>query len=588
MSLISSSGHGHVAKIRGRGVLLSQNKIISGNADRSQTIIRSSYYSLLLNERMGMYGGDGGGGLDTNGFVFITNVAPVTGTVTNKVYDTDNVVLESFATDDNQIIVYVVCSTGKSHYKPIVEINGNEVTSLNQNGMGQWTGSISIDITSVVKLTASHEDGAEHQTDIVKVTAPNISDIMFLGYPGSQSAVKSGDSITVRVTGDSFDRIQIYDYQACQAQTTSVSATTTYDLPVLAATRGSGLIINQTVQLRIRSSATGVWSNVRLGTNYHTSDGVGVLQLDNDVPVISTIAQGNITYPSSQSAIKDSETATVAHTVTGASSVTYTSPNGDLSITNPSTYETSKVVTRIAGSYNIATNNLTITAIKASNATQATRSAVIYIAHTAPTLTVTEPSRLRSGGNNGTAAQNHTITITASQNLYNAPTLVAPVGVWQGAGFSGSTTSWTRALQIHDNDTKGVQSWGAISGTNLAGVQATIITGDANYTIGGFVARVLTVAAWPNRETAIGTQVSDTSKVRATNLVKYVTGTWNEIYENALADHNDINPDLNNYFTITQPTGVLNSSGNLFRINDLPAAVGNTSGLLTFNVEETA
>jgi hypothetical protein len=297
-----------------------------------------------------------------------------------------------------------------------------------------------------------------------------------------------------------------------------------------------------------------------------TTDGVDLVNLNNLHP---TVTFGTITYPALQGALKNSESATVAVTTANLDSIVYDSPNGDLSVTNPNTDETPKTVTRIAGNYNVSTNNLRGIATRNANAAQTTGQTVVYVAHVAASVGVTEPAaRLRSGGNDGTAAQNHTITITSDQRLYSAPTLDNGVGggTWQGAGFVGGPSVWTRALQVHDNDTKGTYSWSNLVATNLAGIVTTSITGDTSYVLGGFVSRNLTFAAF-SQTTTMNVAVVTYTKLQA----GIFTATNQPALRNATqGDHSNI---LNTYTVDsigTNPTTLW--------WNDVAAAASNSSG----------
>ena len=514
------------------------------------------------------------------GAVFITNVVPTgSGSVTDKVY-VDGVVLAELTTDTDLVTVSVTAFTGPNHYKPEVTVNTVAISNFSRNSDGTWSGSVAIDLGAETSIRCVHADGATYSAAVNYASALEVSDLKFTGgYPGTQTELKAGDAFQVFVSANkNIDHVSVQNFEAAAAAEFDVTPGASATITIAVAGRGSGTISNQTVKLKVRT-ASGQWSELYLASTFHPgSDGEGVVQLNNDVPVVSVIAQGNISYPGAQAALKAAEAAAVAHTVafpTGTGSVAYSSPNGDLTISNPTTYETSKSVSRLAGSYNIATTNFRIVATKTSNAATTTRDAVVYIANTACTLAVTEASaRLRSGGNAGTAAQNHVVTVTASQRLLSAPSLVAPVGAWQGGGFAGGPTAWTRSLQIHDNDAKGVQAWGAISGTNLAGIETTAITGDANYTLGGFVSRTMTIAAWPNREGAIGTQVSNTAKLTC-NVIEADVFTFKASIVNE-----------SRKFTITEPTGVYNAAGNLWYNCDQENAVANTSGSLQVVLEE--
>ena len=104
----------------------------------------------------------------------------------------------------------------------------------------------------------------------------------------------------------------------------------------------------------------------------------------------------------------------MAITSSNLDSIIYDSPNGDLSIASPTVDAATKTVTRIAGSYNISTNNFRGIATRNANAATTTTQGIVKIANVSASITVATPAaRLRSGGNNGTSIQNHTITLTS-------------------------------------------------------------------------------------------------------------------------------------------------------------------------------
>ena len=520
----------------------------------------------------------------SGGGVYITDIAPTaSGTVSNKVFE-DDIVLKTCDSDTLYVTVSVLSISGPSHLIPRVTVNGTSVDNFALNAQMRYEGSCDIVLTDAAEISvlAYQTDGGKSNVIMTKVTGPTISNFTLTGgYPGSQTELKSGDTYGITFSTDKdINLFEISDFEAATSDTQVLSGQGPHNTSITIANRGVGTISNQRVKIRCRGT-NGIWGDWKLSDVDGVGDGSAYVQLNNDAPVISSIAQGNITYPNTQAALKNSETAIVNHTITlnsGSFTVSYTSQNNDISIANDTVYETAKVVTRINGTYNISTNNLLITATKTSNGYTTTRAAIVYIAHAACTLAVTESStRLRSGGNSGTSAQNHKITITASQRLLSAPSLVAPVGTWQGGGFSGTTTVWTRYLQIHDDDAKGVQNWGSISGTNLAGIETTAITGNTTYEVGGFVIRTLTVAAWPNRETSIGTQVSNTAKLSCTNNSKGV---------GYIVTFQASTTDTVDKFTITEPTTVYNATGNILYNCDRVNAIANGAGTATFTIEE--
>jgi len=528
---------------------------------------------------------------DTNGAVFITDVSATgVGNVGDKTYE-DGYTLTGFSTDTDLITVEVLAFTGYSHYVPRLSINGNDIdpSDLSLNSQGHWVGSIAIDLNGASELSAEHEDNPEPYTVPVTVAAgAQVTDLQFTdGYPGSQTELKEGDTFNITFTTDvACDRVEVVNYQAAQAQTTSLTPGTSHTVAITISDRGSGTIAEQTVRIRCRAESNNFWGDYVVATDFHTGDASGTVELNNDYPVISSISQGNIDYPASQEAIKDSESVTVNHTIsfpTGTGTVAYDSPNSQLSIANSSTYEPAKSATRIAGNYNISINNFRVVATKTTNAASTTRQAVVYIAHSDQVINISTPyTRLRSSN----AGESYSITIASSQRLIEAPTLDdlgAGEGTWQGAGFTGGPSNWTRSMLVADSDTKGTFTFTNLSSTNLAGKVVTVINSGADYVLGGFTQRTLTVAAWPNREASIGTQVYDTSKLVCENLSKGGGGpNGGTIFTYSTDTTNEVDK-----FTITEPTGVANPTGNLWFNKDQANAVSNTSGEAAVILEET-
>lgn len=219
----------------------------------------------------------------------------------------------------------------------------------------------------------------------------------------------------------------------------------------------------------------------------------------------------SITYPASQGALKNTEQATIATTLANYDTLNVSSPNGDLTVIDYST------VQRLAGNYNVGTNNLQYEAIRTANGATTTVLDIVNIANVSAVINVSSPARLRSGGNNGTAAQDHTITITSNQQLYEAPSMATgsgSAGTWQGAWVGGPLV-WTRALQVHDNDDKGSKSWGTLVATNLAGMVTSVISTSSTYILGGFVARDVSFQAFQTVSDVVNVAVLDYTKVEA-------------------------------------------------------------------------
>jgi len=441
---------------------------------------------------------EGGGGTAIGGGVWITDiVATSSGNVGDKVFSSDGNVLDSCLTDVSALTVSVLALPGYTNYKPIVTINDVSVSLTADPDKPIWEGDYIMDyVFADASITVVHEDGASWSTLVDQDTPATILSAEFTGgYPGSQTELKAGDTFDVSIVTDvSIVSVQVDDFGAFDSGTFVVNGNNVGFTGTIA-DRGD---VSTAYGMRIRVvKSTGSTSANYLSTSQGSVDGKDIVYL-NDLHPTATF--GTITYPATQQAIKTGENATVVNTIANSDTVVYSSPNGDLTVTNPTTVETPKTVTYLAGSYNISTPNLDVSANRAANDATTTDSTVVYVANVAPTLTVSNPAaRLRSGGNDGTSIQNHSIGIVSSQNLISAPTLQSDSGggAWQTSPtFAGGPTSWANNLQVHDDDSKGTYNWGAISGTGLSNLTSTTNSGATTYVLGGFVTRNITVPAF--------------------------------------------------------------------------------------------
>jgi hypothetical protein len=507
-----------------------------------------------------------GAGAGGGGWIQIVDITPTgAGAVGSKTYQTAlNNILLSCETDTLNLDVLVESSG------PRVRVNA-VTQDLNQlAGTAHYSGVLSVTIPGSSTVTATqimptNIDGASAETNVTVSAGPEVLTATFTGgYPGSQTELKAGDTFQLVGTTDTpADAIDILDFGAFAASLEVIVESTNFTVTGTVADRGTSV---QDLPARIRArNSFGAFGSTFDTDSAGVVDGTHRLKLNNLYP---TATIGVITYPVSQTALKGAETASISMTTADFDTINYTSPNGDLSITNPALDEPNKSVQRIAGTYNDSVDNFQVSANRAANDATTVDAAVVVIANVAAVITVTEPAaRLRSGGNDGTAAQDYLITLTSDQDLPTAPSLTtAPSTGTFTTPFAGGPKIWTRTLQVHDNDTKGIHSWLGLSATNRAGLVTAVITGDSNYTLGGFVARDITFAAFA--QTAfIGTAATDYSKIQA--------GVWSSTNQpsikNAIQGNTD---DLLHTYTI-QTMGA--NPATLFW-NDLSAANSNSSG----------
>lgn len=535
--------------------------------------------SLVTLCKLGQTGGGpspGGGG---SGWIIINDIAAQGGgVVSSKTYQDmpNNTVLQSCATSNLAIVVAV-----RSSY-PQVEVGPVSATLSRDVSGGFYAGNVSLTMPTAGILIANAitPDSSIGATDSVAIALdapPELLTLQFAGgYPGSQTELKAGDSYQLVGTLDKpGNALEVQNYGAGTSQLLTFPTGLSFAVTMTIANRGTS---TQALAARARArNVAGAFGGLRdTNTGGGTVDGVNLVNLNNLHP---TVTFGSVAYPGSQQALKGVESATVAVTTSDLNTIAYTSPPSEVSITNPTLDEPVKTVTRTGGTYNVSVPNLRAEAIRAANDAHTVTTGVINIAAVAAVVSVNEPAaRLRSGGNNGTSAQDHTISIVSDQRLLNAPSVDSEAGggVWQGGGFTGGPSTWTRAIRVHDNDTKGTYSWSNLVATNLAGIVTTAITGSTTYVLGGFVARTLTFAAF-SQTVVFNAAVVDYSKLTA----GIFTATDQPALRNATQGNHS---NILNTFTVdsigTNPTTLW--------WNDVAAASSNSGGTAQItNVQET-
>jgi len=494
----------------------------------------------------------------TNGGVFITDVFPVNSSdnVGDKVFSAGGELL-SFLTTTRNIEVQMLVFTGHSALKPELVMFDTPVTLAATGTIGVWNGLVQVQIPEdAAALSVGHPDGPIWRTEFDLELKLEVRSLSFTGtYPGVQTELKENDTFAFSVTSESeFVAVEIENYGAFKAQSISLQASSTYSGTGVIANRG-GVPVAKTFRARVQA-ATGTWSE--------WAESVDTVLLNNLKPSLSL----GVTYPVGQQAIKDSEQATVS--ISCSNYDTFLCSSAQLDIPEPEVFAATKAVTRKAGvDYNVSVNNVTVAATRTANGATTSVSTLIKIVNVAATFNiVVSAARLRSGGNMGTVAQSYSVTIGATQPLAAAPAFSAPSGTL--GSVTGSGSIWSASILVHDNDAKGTFSWGSPAGVGLSGIPAT---GSGQYTIGGFVKRTMTIPAWPVRVGQIGAIVTDTAKLRCTNLSKGPSGSNNFTYQ-ATTD------EAANRFTVIGGDEWYNCDG----IN----ASSNTTGMMQVELEEVA
>lgn len=476
------------------------------------------YYWNSIIKEWKLFSGNSGG---VSGAIFITDVRPqnVSENISNKIYtDNINVKLESFITTTSLVTVDILILTGWTNYVPqnctINTIPITNITPLTDRPLFKST--MDIDLNNSKTIRVEHEDGAYSEVSVSYNQLPKISSVTFIGdYPITnsikQTELKEDDKVSINIKTDkSIIKVEVADYGACKSQTFTVSGLTDINLNnVLIANRGNTAQLLG-VKLRVQSTDGG-WSDWFSSESLGSIEKTNVINLNNLKP---TVTISSITYPVGQEALKNSEQATVVNSASNYDTITYTSPNGDLSISNSNVFEGNKVVTRIAGSYNVSANNFKISATRNANGSTTIVDKIVQIANVDPVINITEQyTRLISSP---TGYQSW-IKLISNQKLIQIPTLTIPQGIWANNFTSSDNITWTRNISISDSDTKGTYNYTSMSVKNLAGKVVTLITGDGQYVIGGFSTRRITFPAFQSTM-PIGTSVENVSKLSVVDL----------------------------------------------------------------------
>jgi len=454
---------------------------------------------------------------DRNGGVWVLGVYPSgSGAIGDITYLSDNRTVSSFLTSADVVRLDLLALSGHSTYVPTILINGSPIVLTESATKGIFTANHIMDVSALSELKIEHEDGPGCTVSILRDSNPIIlSAIINQTYPGTQSELKQGDQITIAIETDiPVNRIFIEDSGIGSGQTMNVALGKTHSITLSAPNRGD--------------SAVGHFGRIKV---YSATDAESIIFQTTNSIVLNNIKPsilfGAITYPLGQLALKNDETATVRCTVTNFTTVSYTSAN--LSIDNPTEYALDKTVTRTSGDY-VVTNNMTVSAYRSENGSSSSASSSVKIANVAPLITVTKSAtRFRSGGNVGTTAQLHQITLIPNQTLLNAPSMSVPIG--NLGVVAGSGSNWIFPISINDDHTKGTHQITLLGATGLSGISTNLISGVSTYVIGGFVKRTMIVPAFPVRSVEVGTIVSDVSKLRCSNLSKGQSGSNNFTYQ---------------------------------------------------------
>lgn len=418
-----------------------------------------------------------------------------------------------------------------------------------------------------VKVTAANSlgtIGAEYTESAIvpSMLGPVITNITFdtNPYPGNQTELKNGDTVNVHFTFDTNNVNRLY-FSNSENTTNNLyksintnNKTGSVSVAITTSHASDTSTFAKPVKVKASSTAGGyTFGDFKVSTD--------TINVNNQYP---QVINNGVTYPGGQNGIKSGEIAQVsleARYVGTSPSYLYSHPTSQLKVPpvigGPGSgdgshandvYALPKRVEYNSGDYNISTPNMNLTVTRKENGASTTGTAVVNIANVSPTITVTSNSgnRMRSGGNDGTSAQNYSVRIDSDQQLTNTPSIVVPVGSIGSWSANSQKTRYTATISVHDNDTKGTHTYTGMNATGITGLSTNVISSGADYVFGGFVSRVVDISAPGQADAYINVLWSDYSKLSLTwstgvalptrspaGTTNQITGAWAVVSQTA-------------------------------------------------------
>lgn len=425
-------------------------------------------------------------------------------------------------------------------------------------------------------------DGSEYSVDLVELgPGPVPTEIIFVNTqaaPGTDlgtSALKEGDIVEVEATFD------ISGYASFDLQ--KPNKIIVLDKGLAKPSNIENLVLQDTGDQNIKKLSFSFEVSNRNGDLSLCIQAVNVAGIvgaefcsdtrtaDSNAPVVVFTS---IDYPVDQQAIKNTDTAVVNHTITDADVFVYEGTN--LSIENPSVFETAKNVTNASG-YEISSDNFKVTATKTSNGLSVESSTLVKIADDPIVLEIDSlPNNIQSSPQ-GFA---HSFTLKGSQKFLEVPTLTLdpsqnPISSISQSSNGTDERSNKFILTVTDGDEVGSFNW-SVTSKNLAGILTTSVS-PASYNIQGFSERTLTAtkdSLAQGLSNNIGVSVFDPSNLSFENLSKGGSaqngGTIFTYKSFSAGTKMDFLVNFTNQFTVCDSDGTFNPNGEyLFNLDKL-------------------
>lgn len=516
---------------------------------------------------------------------YVSNTVPVNAVISRATTDTDTVTIH-------------VLAEGGSFYSPQLSIHGIPELEFNEGDVIEliqddhdirtFHGHITVHgINSSTELTIQSSTGATASVHIDRASpGPSIQELTIGEYPNGQTSVMNmqimsasgvvendAEYLDIRNTGAAIGQQSINVVLGDMDSAGAGYRTFDFDFTV---SDKSG-----THNIEVRGS-----NNFGTSGDYRVSD--NSIELDQTVPSITDIV---VNYPNSQTAIKNSEVATVTFNLMNSTGSSY-SADSSISITSGDNSRSELLMVAVGdGSDSVSNPNLTITSYRSSNGSQTTTSVAVNVLQTTPELVVSiqnNPNKLKSSP----TGEQYKVILSSNVDLDSSvpPSMVAEMGTLTPL-TQLTPVEWTATLTIADDDDRGDFNFVDISALSISGDTVTEAT-STGYTIGGFTNRTLTIPLYDDtpgnevvgRTTDIGVNVSD-----PLNLTVLLSGV-------PLTYVPSINDTKSGFTIVDQHQGFTdpyiqvafhNPNGRILYINDRDQSGSNTTGSMTVVVGES-
>lgn len=407
-------------------------------------------------------------------FIYLVDVSPIDSKETvnlNTKFDGIDIV-ESFETSTEDVEIKIRFEGGEQ-YRGNYTANSQDFTTYNHLGGRLFEATAQISLVTLNQngiLTIEGNNGIK-EIPYFFIEPAKITSLSFNenSYPNTQSELKEGDLIDVVIEADKeFNEVIVPSSINSALKETSKTVSPTSSLTISLEVKDMGNLPQEFIgSLKVKTAESSSLSDIKSTSNTVT--------LNNLYPEIQV---KSITYPSGQSALKESEIVNLEYSISNFDFKEVIV--NDFNITNDQNSILSLKLNsngRNTG-YNISSNNITLKATKSSNGATSKSNSTVNIAHSAPSLTNSPSPKLRTDSDGNI----NTINLSFDQSISSLSINSFPEGTFKE--FTGNNTDWSLKAELYNSNQHSSNSYEfSIESTNLAGITTTH-TG--NYYIQGF------------------------------------------------------------------------------------------------------